>query len=186
MRLFFAVPVSPATITAIREYIDDLRDTNLFRRASWVKPGAMHITIRFLGDVPDGFLGALDEWKSSLDGISPVPISVGPDIGGFPALHRPRVIFLGVNPIGPFTNIYQRLNDFLMVAGFPLDSQTFHPHLTLGRIKEPVRAGFRAHQLPLFESRPESLRQVILFKSLLTPQGAVHTPISTFDIHPES
>jgi 2'-5' RNA ligase len=65
-----------------------------------------------------------------------------------------------------------------VAAGFPPEGRPFRPHVTLGRWRERVRRP----AAPAFDLGATPLGPVILFKSDLRPQGAVHTPLRTFPL----
>ena len=175
MRLFFGIPVSDAGRQMVSSRIDSLRQSRAFGKVTWVKPEAVHITLRFLGELPDSILPALNAWPAAFPNFSPVTCSIGA-LGGFPNLTRPKVLFLDVTPHEPFLDIYRHLDAFLLTLGIPQEDRPYNPHLTLGRVKvfSPSPSPFRP-----FPTLSDTLRQIVLFQSHLTSAGPIYTPVST-------
>jgi len=65
-----------------------------------------------------------------------------------------------------------------VAAGFAAESRPFRPHVTLGRWRERVRRP----AAPALDLGPTALGPVVLYRSDLRPQGAVHTPLRAFPL----
>lgn len=141
---------------------------------TWVKPGAIHITLRFLGEMPESSLQDINRWTEALDRIQAAPYSIQP-INAFPDLRRPKVLFLDITPHEPFIALYQRLDTFLSSIGINAEDRPYQPHITLGRVKLPARSA----KAPPFQPLSDTLTTVALFQSRLTPTGPIYTQLST-------
>lgn len=105
-------------------------------KVTWVKPDALHVTIKFIGDVDEARLVELR------DRLSP-PIAMAPfdvhwrGIGTFPNNRHPRALWLGViNGAAPLAGIEAEVSRRLAgPTAFELDERVLLPHLTIGRIK---------------------------------------------------
>jgi 2'-5' RNA ligase len=56
----------------------------------------------------------------------------------------------------------------------------FNPHLTLGRVKSPANRERLARllvKLPPVDWPPFTVKELILFQSVLSPQGSKYTPL---------
>jgi 2'-5' RNA ligase len=79
----------------------------------------------------------------------------------------------------------QRLDSSLAALGFSAEKRVFTPHLTLARVRELATAGERQKLAGLIAgagfsaSRPVSVDNIYLIRSLLTPKGAVYSRIGT-------
>lgn len=97
-----------------------------------VRPELMHITMKFLGDVPEmkvkGVVGALSRVKAA-----PISVQVK-GIGSFPG-RAVRVVWLGLN--GDFRELHKGIEGELKPLGFPPEERGFSPHVTLGRVAHP-------------------------------------------------
>ena len=101
-------------------------------------------------------------------------------MGCFPDAKRPRVLWVGVEQGGErLCTIARAFEEGLAQYGFKKEKR-FHPHLTLGRIKKPCVVDAVLEKSIATESF--SVDMIVLFKSTLTPQGAVYEPIETFPL----
>lgn len=114
----------------------------------WVKPAAMHLTLRFLGETP---VAALGDLSAALDEVtkrhSPMVLQLA-GTGCFPNCRRPRVLWAGVTPAGgtptdALLDLKVGIDKALSPLGWEPEAKPFRPHLTVGRIKNPAAlAGF--------------------------------------------
>ena len=153
-------------------------------RCSWVTPDRMHLTLKFLGDVPSGRIpeiaSALEE---ALEGRSLVSLSLG-EIGKFGG-RIPRVIWAGVEgDIDNLAEIASSVDEAMAGLGFEREKRRYSPHLTLARVRKTrgidrLLAAMEEISLP-----PEEFEigKVILMKSELTPHGSVYTPLAEFEL----
>lgn len=148
---------------------------------SWVRPEGMHITLKFLGDVPEDRIPAIGAALTSLAARhAPFDLVIA-GTGTFPSTGRPRVLWAGLRQgIAAVRALAGDVEDTLAALGFPCEPRPFRPHLTLGRVKAPgemdaLLAGVRAHADDLFGTMP--VREIILMRSDLSPQGARYTPL---------
>src|SRR5262245_66280206 len=96
MRLFVALHLDPQTQSAIEAVQAGLRSADFKRQVRWVDPRGIHLTLKFLGEVPDSRapeIGAALE--AAVRGQPPCRLAVS-GVGGFPNLARARVIWLGM------------------------------------------------------------------------------------------
>lgn len=175
LRLFIALPMPPEVAAWLGELSSELRRSGADVR--WESTEKMHVTIKFLGDTPDGRLpelvSALDHVASS---IAPFAATVG-GIGAFPSLRSPRVLWVGLEEsAGALRSLYGAIESELAGIGFAREERAFHPHVTLGRVRSQRSL---ARLLAMVESRtlerqPVQLHDVLLVKSELKPHGSVH------------
>lgn len=153
----------------------------------WVDPQGMHLTLKFLGNVPTG---GLPEMERALAGVAaesrPFGLSLAA-VGGFPDLRQPRVIWLGlVNGVAPLISVQRRVEEALVKLGYRAEERPFAPHLTLGRVREGVIAAERrvlGQAVATMETGDLPAWQVegfSLMRSQLTPRGAVYTRLADF------
>ncbi len=147
----------------------------------WVDPSGIHLTLKFLGNVS---LKLIEEIKPLLDELAKThqrfELRLG-KLGAFPKIEYPRVIWVGIEQGSEQTiRLTQDLEQGLMAkSGFLPEKRRFSPHLTLGRVRS---ANNRAQLKGLLVSTtfPQKTMQaetIILFKSTLTPQGAIYQPL---------
>ena len=103
----------------------------------WVKPDCLHITLRFLGDVPEeGMAQVAATVKDAAAGIEPFEMTVS-GLGVFPNILRARTVWAGVSGgADQLTELAKRVEDALAQAGFEGDEKRFTPHIAVSRARE--------------------------------------------------
>lgn len=174
MRLFVAINLPEAERRAAHEATAPLRRGDL--PVKWVAEASLHLTMKFLGDVEAGQADAI---ASALDaavaGVRPFEVGLG-GIGAFPALARPRVVWLGVERHPALELLANDVERALQAFGFDAELRPFQPHITLGRAKQgaPAAAFAKLEQLigrVAYEGMAP-VGSVDLMESLLRPEGA--------------
>ena len=181
-RLFIAIPLPES----VREQLAALYEP--MRSIAWTRPEQLHLTLRFLGEVEA-------DWREKLEAalgqaqVEPFLLPVA-GMGSFPPRGAARVIWVGVGHGHPrLHQLRQRIDDGVLATGFPLDVRIFHPHVTLGRVKEPGAPAAAEEFLKRhreFEVAPFRVESFQLCASELRPSGAVHTLIHEFRLQPPS
>lgn len=189
LRLF----VGLALPQSYQQGLADLRRTwqpRLGPLLNWVRDGNCHVTLRFLGNVQEQFLGEL---KQSLDEVVFSPFTAqAKGCGTFPLRGRPRVLWLGMDRgAEQMAALAASVDRTLEPLGFAPQDRPFHAHLTLARIKPVGRAmqgdGGEGHPWPeviaRIASRPWEAFEVqrfTLWKSVLGPGGPSYTALADF------
>jgi len=150
----------------------------------WVRPEAIHLTLKFFGDVPESAVKAIaGVVGKAAAGVAPFSLEIG-GAGVFPDQRRPRVLWLGMNGDVPrLLSFQQELEVGLGAIGFPAEERPFRPHLTLARIKSSRGlAGLeRALEKGAEYGAGEFTASGIgLLRSELTPRGAIYTTLEWF------
>ena len=131
-RVFIAIEL-PATLRArMINHIDRLRESVPEARASWSREDNLHLTLRFLGDIPVSNIEKLAAAAAiAVTKVEPVEIVVEGG-GAFPPRGQPRVLWIGItDPSGNLSTLQRALEDECANAGFAHESRSFHPHLTM-------------------------------------------------------
>lgn len=152
----------------------------------WVEVANIHITLRFLGEVPEEKIELLRQvLPKGGAGIAPFKITVR-GLGAFPELSRPRVIWVGMESEGrKMEQLYLQIEDLVRDLGFPPETRDFSPHLTVGRVKqlrdraEWVRAIKEREDIFLGETTVDCF---YLFQSILRPLGPEYKKLGKFDL----
>lgn len=169
MRLFFGLPLGDAARKAVGTCIETFRERDPTRKVKWVREELLHVTLRFLGEVPKESLDNLAGWESGLKECRAISVSLGP-LKTFP-----NVLYLQVEPAAPLHIIYRLLDEKLTSLGFPKEIRPYTPHLTIGRVR---RGHPRPEDYPQHPEIQDILKAIVLFESHLTPSGPIYTPIS--------
>jgi len=171
MRLFVAVELPSQVLDVLTQGLSELKRD--LPPARWVRAGALHITLKFLGEQNESLLDDLDHCApAGLSGFVPVPIRLGGG-GFFPDERRARVAWIGGQAPG-LEGWAGVIEECAASFGVPREPRKFSLHLTLARLERPwgprtvedfmVRVG--KWRVPEFEAR-----ELVLFKSDLKPSG---------------
>jgi len=184
IRSFIAFPVSAETAQAVSHAIMEWQ--RLPGDVRWTSVINMHLTLKFLGDVPPDQLAAVREaLANAAAGTAPFRIQFGP-LGAFPSWRRPRVLWIGPVSVPPQVAVlYEAMEREMSTLGFPREDRPFSPHLTLARIKQPYGLEQLTSRMQARQSvacPPFTVRNVTLFKSDLRPAGPVYTSLQTCDL----
>jgi len=143
MRAFVAIEMPEEIKAGLLGAQKRLREARV--RASWVKPEAMHLTLRFLGDISAGESERLADFLAPrFAEAEPVAMRVH-GVGAFPNVRKPGVVWAGVEPWeGPLETVFGIAEAGAMAIGQKAEGRGFHPHVTLGRVRDDRRGGGRA------------------------------------------
>ena len=182
IRAFIAIPLSDEMLATLGHIAAQLRQGPGGGAGRWVRPEGIHLTLKFLGDVPGERLSVIG---AVLDKVcrahAPFALRLAA-LGCFPNARRPRVIWAGVEEeTGRLERLQAAVERELAREGFPREERRFTPHLTLARVheraaREEVAAlGSAVATYTAVEMPTMTARAVLLIQSDLRPGGAVYT-----------
>ena len=184
IRCFIAIEIPKTIQNQLAQIQGTLR--NQIEKASWVKPGNIHLTLKFLGDIdPDD----LESIGKAIERVTSHHRSFSLRVGGlgaFPNFARPRVLWAGIKVGGNRVSVLARdINAALSDCGFPLDTKKFNPHLTLARLKEridlrPYTNQYR--QYDRMDGAEMSVTTISLIQSQLHPTGAIYSTLQSYPL----
>lgn len=178
MRLFVGVPLDPELTRRVGSFVDTLRSrvAQIAPHAplSWVAPERLHLTLAFIGDVPESRTPTIQVALEQTTTVRRFQLELA-GAGAFPPRGRPRVLWVGVHEgreslISLAGDVRARLD----AVGVALEPRPFSPHLTVARVKEPT--GLRPSSL--LEGLTDvaigrmTVDAITLFQSRLSPSGA--------------
>ena len=184
LRSFIAIELPEEAKEGLARLRKELeRDEHRF--VKWVDPKGIHLTLKFLGNIPSERVTEITEAvQKAAQGISPFLLEIS-GLGAFPSLKQVRVFWVGITgEVDKLFKLQQNIDSALTVRGFAKEERPFTPHLTLARIREgtspPQRRSFgELVGSTAFEDKyPVQVRAVRLMRSQLTPAGAVYTCLS--------
>lgn len=149
----------------------------------WVEPTNLHLTLRFLGEIPEEDLRAVEEAAARTAHASSAFSVKIQGLGAFPKPEAPRVVWAGVEPAQPVIRLENRLSKELSLFRWPPPDKPFRPHLTLGRVKSSRGLG---ELRKLVERNREErigemdVREILLIRSQLERSGPIYTVLKRF------
>ncbi len=194
IRSFVAIEL-PDEVKSVLVNVQDAMRESMGASASavrWVRPESTHLTLQFLGDVPVRVLPAVqDAIGRGCAGTSPFSLHMG-GLGVFPNQRRPRVVWVGLRSdqkdMEALHALQTSIADALKPLGFKPDKD-FHPHLTLGRVREGARQDDYAAIVRAVSNTPVPrlaspfrVDAVSLMRSELRPAGSIYTQTALFEL----
>jgi 2'-5' RNA ligase len=184
IRCFIAVEIPRSVLDQITEYTSRLKP--LAPDIRWVRLGAMHITLKFLGEISETAV------ENVRDKLMPIRLKFQPfeliakGSGFFPSRRNPRVIWIGLEQDNnrSLFNIQQWIEDILLSEGFNKEKRRFSPHITLGRIKVPKNLESVVNYLEHhpFPAQNFTVNAVNFMRSRLRPDGAEYSVLESYPV----
>ena len=163
----------------IKEAAHSIQQEMDFKGLKLVDPGLIHITLKFLGDIPESQVAPITGAISKID-CAPFTARVA-GVGVFPKPSYMKVIWLGAT--GEFEHLHSEVERVLKEFRFKKDRGRFTAHATLARVKNldntskeqlaRVLAGLQDIDLGEF-----TVNSIAFKKSTLTPRGPIYETLN--------
>lgn len=175
-RSFIAVPLPGRIKKHLTRIQQNLRRAGI--KASWPRPEAMHLTLKFLGDIRIADISGIQAcMKQAVKDFDVFDLSIS-GLGGFPSRDRARVIWAGVGGQKEvLVSLARELeNGLAEQLNIRKEKKAYSPHLTLARVKRrPI--DLRGVETGENSSGMFCISELILYESTLLPSGAKHEKI---------
>ena len=175
MRTFIAIGLPLSIRKKISQIQENLKKCNLTFK--WVKPDNTHLTLKFLGSVDEE---KLEQIKKIITKTSGGFKAFGVNLEGFgffPNAKKPRVFFINTSHQELLKSIADKLEEELIILDFEKEGR-FKSHITLARIKDKQNLECLKKELENIKLEEEfAVEEIMLYKSTLTPEGAIHEVI---------
>ena len=175
MRTFIAIEPPDDLRTALGDFYRGVAEH--FPGVRWTDPGNIHLTLRFLGEIDPADLDPLSRaLEEAVDPAAPFEL-VSSRVGFFGSRRSPRVVWLGLEEQPQLKDLARALENSLQQAGFGRADKSFRGHLTLARIRRPLRSppDWEIINQSLTATWPDwKVTEVHIIKSTLTPQGPIY------------
>jgi len=169
MRLFIAVDI-PQNFNS---YLKSIQKN--FGMEKGIKlTNQFHITLKFLGEISPEYI------KENLKQIKFKPFKLTLDnVGFFPSENYIKVVWLGVKNNPYILSLQKKVDE---ITNNIKSDHEFHPHITLARVKfisdrEKFIKDISEIKIKNYEFEVDKFT---LYKSDLTREGPVHTPLQTY------
>jgi RNA 2',3'-cyclic 3'-phosphodiesterase len=144
-----------------------------------VRQEKIHLTLKFLGDVEEEDLDAIEKSLRPIsEGHDPFEVSTS-GFGAFPSERKARILWSGIGQGSErLRTVAEEVEDLLAPAGFERENRRYVPHLTLGRTRA------RRTKLDTSETSPPTLRFTVraidLVKSAPGKVGVAYSILATY------
>ena len=180
-RVFCAIELPDVVRARLEDHVSRLRKQVPDVAASWSRVENIHLTLKFFGNVAVGRIPRISEAaERAVKQASTFSIRVG-ETGVFPRPSRPQVLWIGVSdPSDQLTALQEKFENECAAEGFPKENRAYRPHLTIARLGKPegARRLAEAHLAMQFEPIDVKVKELVLFRSELSPKGSKYTVIS--------
>jgi len=178
------------------ELPDEIKETvfSIYRKfkrsgldVKWVKEENIHLTVIFMGNVAEKDIepmGKAIEKACKKYGTFRIKVK---GTGVFSSLKDPRVLWIGVKgDVERLSFFRDRLQKELKKFGIKEETRAFIPHITIGRFRKGFSEKEKLKNLLTefkeVESPEADLKELILFKSELRPEGARYTKLNSWPL----
>jgi 2'-5' RNA ligase len=142
--------------------------------ATWVDPGNLHVTLRYIGEVDEGLAGDIDERLAQIVAKRFALTLAG--AGRFATGDRPRTLWIGVEKSPELAHLRDKIETALIRLRLPPEPRRFMPHVTLARLRQAsvprLQAFLATHAL--FRAEPVAVDRFSLVASYPTKSGAIY------------
>ena len=178
IRAFVAFKINPETVENIAAARAQLK--RHLPGVRWVAKENIHVTLKFLGEIDEAQIAPITR---ALEGaIRPFPrLTINAKgLGVFPDEKRPRILWVGLQG-SRLSALAPAVEKALEPVGFLSEKRGFAPHLTIGRWRQfqgsKAELEKQIEQWKNYDFGETSVHEVILYQSILKPEGAVHRPL---------
>jgi 2'-5' RNA ligase len=185
MRLFVALDIPEA----VRENLAGMRRDfpSIGSQLRWVPPQNFHVTLKFIGSVPDQKLQPIIEALRRIPPVDRVQLRIR-GVGWLVNAKTAVMLFATVEDSKPLTALATVIDQQLEYLGFTPENRTFMPHLTLVRASRDTPASSQTALRELAEQHrhydfgsvtPEEFH---LMESTTLPTGAIYSKVHSFPL----
>ena len=180
-RVFCAIDLPTDLKQKLAIHIEQLKkDTGV--KAGWTRPENIHLTIKFLGNIPVADVKKLSQAAAgAVKSLAPFKLTAE-HCGAFSTHGPPRVLWIGITDASAqLARLYEHLDEECAAADFPKEARPFHPHLTLARIRHTANARSlgAAHRALDFPVTEFAVNELLVIRSELGKDGSKYTTVST-------
>ncbi|MBI2315186.1 RNA 2',3'-cyclic phosphodiesterase [Candidatus Daviesbacteria bacterium] len=175
MRFFIALEIPSGNLAQFQAIQKSLH--TLIPQAKLTALDKVHLTLAFIGEQPDIYRKSLAQVIK--DATFDIPsFEVTPAyIDGFPTIHQPKVLWVGVKgDIDKLFIIHERIQDELEDLHLPIDERRFVPHISIAKLNNDfavdrnLERGLEEIMAQNFE--PIQITSIKLFESI--PSDGFH------------
>lgn len=175
MRFFIALEIPKGNLPQFQSIQTKLH--TLIPQVKLTDLDKIHLTLAFIGEQPEQLKE--DLIKIITEAARGIPtFEVTPAyLDGFPAVHHPQVLWVGVKgDIDKIHIIRERIKDGLETLRLPVDERRFIPHISIAKFSKPftVSNGLEAglEKIMTTPFNPVQISSIKLFES--TPENGIH------------
>ena len=190
MRLFVAIDLDETIRQKIVRFVEGV--AGFAPDVRWMKPEALHLTLKFIGELPDA---KLEELQAALSAVKLAAFDISfRETGFFPTPKAARVFWVGVHAEARLPKLAATVDNAVATLGVEREARAYTPHLTLARAgsgrpsrgkEDKLNNRFqklreRLEKMPPPEFGTMTAREFFLYQSKLSPRGSEYTKLERF------
>ena len=150
--------------------------------ARWVEPDNLHLSLRFIGEVPGGGETDIDEALATIEAPG-FPLALS-ELGFFDRRGRVHAVWAGVGMSEPLMRLRAKVEHALVHLGHEPEHRKFKPHVTLARMKRgsASEVGHYLEALNGFSAGPFDVGCFTLYRSHLGQGGAHYEALADYEL----
>jgi 2'-5' RNA ligase len=156
----------------------NVKEALRYENIKWVDLSTLHITLFFLGVISETFAMEIGQFLSNqFYGSQKIVLSLN-GFGLFGSKGNPKVIWIGLEPSEALRKLQAPIEKFMISSGYTPDERGFNPHITIGRVKHIGNPDLINKVIGNYSPKMRQkldVDEIILYKSVLTPQGPIYT-----------
>ncbi len=176
MRIFIGIKLDDTVLDAMEKFLKPFKKIN--SPMKWTKRENLHITLKFIGDVPDETYSKIESRLTNTDfNTGPIDIKFT-GCGKFGKGRDMNIFWIGMEKNEILEDMFNRIENSLEKTGIPKETRKFKPHITVARNKKSFN--FKSF-FQLIDDNSERLISEFtitgfqVFKSKLAPEGPIYT-----------
>jgi RNA 2',3'-cyclic 3'-phosphodiesterase len=184
MRLFVALEISEA----VRENLAAIRNnfSSIDSQVRWVPPQNLHVTLKFIGSVPQEKLEPIIEALRRVRADKPVKLNFR-GMGGSSA----GVYWIAIEPCPALEALAAHIDHSLEPLGIASENRPFNPHVTVARFKDRKilrkldelmreNGSLGKGHYPKCDFGSMSASEFHLMESATLPSGPIYSEVQSF------
>ena len=172
-RVFFAIQLDAGAVGQVRDALRDPLPAELSDRLRWLPPEDWHVTLRFVGNVPDSLVPALRGLAAEAAARhAPFEISFD-ELRLFPSDRRPLVLAATGRSDPAGVALAAALERVCQGFGLAPERRPWRPHISLARVRGQRKAQLEPRPLSL----PLRARELVLMESVTAAEGRRYLPL---------
>ncbi len=186
LRAFAALDLDATSVRRVARVSDRLRMASGAPSASWTPPDKLHVTLKFMGDLPVDAVAEVGTALGELVVAGRPPRPGTCTLEAFPSAEDAQVVVLEfADPDGDLAKLAKKLDKVAARHGVSREARAFRPHVTLARLKRAFDAR-RWLRPDLAETAGESVgARLALYRSDLGAAkdgGSLYVPLAIFEL----
>ena len=181
VRAFVALDLDTLSLRRVARLADRLRMSSGAPSATWVPPNKMHVTLKFVAELPLALAPRLTKALAAMVEGHDAPKACALRLTGFPSKEEAEVVVVELtDDSGQLGKLAARVEKLATELGLPREKRAYRPHVTLARLRMAFD-GRRWLRDELAEIAGDCRAGgLTLYKSILGEEGSTYVPLARF------